>query len=117
MNTDKPPDDTRLVTAPQGRTQEAAFVEGIATGCFGCIGAGVLAVIGFVVGCALVGAAHENEWFYKQEEFENRHGLSDAGLRAWSNVTIGGLVGAVLLPIAGAATYALLRSHINRSRE
>jgi ABC-type Fe3+ transport system permease subunit len=117
MNTDMPPDDTRLVPAPQAKTPEAAYVEGVATGCFGCIGAVALAIIGFVAGCALVGVAHENEWFYTQEEFKNRHGLSDAGLRAWSNVMTGGLIGAVLFPIAGAATYALLRSHKNRGRD
>ena len=117
MNTDTPPDDTRLVPAPQGKTQEAAYVEGVATGCFGCFGLIMLAIIGFVAGCSLVGLAHENEWFYTQEEFKNRHGLSDAGLVAWGNVMTGGLIGAVLLPIAGAATYALLRSRKNRCRK
>lgn len=112
-----PPDDTRLVPAPQVKTPEAAYVEGVATGCFGCFGAVLLAIIGFVAGCALVDVAHENEWFYTQEEFKNRHGLSGAGLQAWSNVTTGGLVGAVLLPIAGAAMYAFLRSYKNRGRE
>ena len=111
MNTEMPPDDTRRVPAPQGETQESAYVEGVATGCVGCFGAVVLAIIGFVAGYSLVGLAHENEWFYAHEEFKSRHGLSDAGLVAWGNFMTGGLVGAVLLPIAGVATYALLRSH------
>ena len=117
MNADMPPDETRLVPAPKGKAQEAAYVEGVATGCFGCIGAVVLAIIGFVGGCAFVGTAHEHEWFYTQEEFKNRHGLSDAGLAASSNVMTGGLVGAFLLPIAGAATFAFLRSRKNHGRE
>jgi hypothetical protein len=117
MTTDIPPDDPQLVLARQGNTQESAYVEGVATGCFGCFGSVVLAIIGFVAGCTLISVAHEQEWFYTQEEFKNRHGSSDAGLMLWSNVMTGGLVGAELLPIAGVATYAFLRSGRNHGRE
>jgi hypothetical protein len=117
MNSDMPPDDTRLVPSLQGGNPEAAYVEGVATGYFGCIGAVVLAILGFVARCALVCAAHDNEWFYTQEEFRKRHELSDAGLKAWSNMVTGRLFGAVLLPIAGAMAFTFLRSKTNRGRE
>ncbi len=115
MNTNTPPDDTRLVTAPQGKIQNGAYVEGVATGCLGCFGAVVLAILGFVSGCSLAGLAHEREWFYTQEEFKNGH--SEPALAAWVYMTMGGLAGAVLLPVAGAAAYAIFRSHKSRGRE
>lgn len=114
MHNDLKSDETPVVSGPHDKTQDATYVEGVAAGCFGCFGAVVLAIIGFVAGYALIGVAHEHEWFYTQEEFKNRHGLSNAGLVAFGNFMTGGFVGAVLLPVVGAAAYALLRSHKTR---
>ena len=63
MHNHVPPEEARVVPAPQGENQDAAYVEGVATGCLGCLSAVVLAILGFVTGYSLVGHAHEQEWF------------------------------------------------------
>lgn len=117
MLNDLPPDETPVVSAPPGKTQDDSFFEGVATGCFGCFGAVIFSIIGFVAGYALVGVAHEHEWFYTQEEFNTRHGLSDAGLRAFGNCMMGAFFGAVLLPVVGAYACAFLGIHKPRGRK
>lgn len=115
MENDVPRD--QALSAPHVQDEGAAYSAGVAAGCLGCFGVVVLVILGFMMGCALVGMAHDHEWFYTQAEFKKRHGLSDAGLAAFSNMVNGGLLGAVLLPLGGAAAYGLVRTWRKRPRK
>lgn len=112
MSDEHSPNAPQMDSKVEMQRVDAAFRRGAAAGCAGCVSASVLAVVGFACGLALVGTAHDYEWFYTLEEF--RRNGPDPGMRAFGIAVLGGIVGAALFSAGGIVLFAWIRSSRKR---